>query len=123
MVFLADNVMDSGLSYLTSVGNRIDICSQEPTTYAEATSTFTLGNKTSATVGSPTNGDSSGRKVVITAITDGSVTGTDTATHWALVSSTGSELLATQSLSSSQAVTSGNTFTLPAIDITIPDPS
>ncbi len=122
MVFLVDNALDNGLSYLTSVGNRLDICNAEPTTYTEATSTFTVGNKASLTVGSPTNGDSSGRKVVIPSISDGSVTASSTASHWALVSSTGSELLAAQSLSATQPVTSGNTFTLPAIDITIPDP-
>ena len=124
MVYITDNALDSGLSYFTSNGTRIDICSQEPSTYTEATSTYTLGNKTSASVGSPTNGDTSGRKVVIAAVTDGSVTGTGTATHWALSKPTATtELLATQTLTSSQAVTSGNTFSLAAIDIEYPDPS
>lgn len=124
MVYLNDTVLDDGLQYLTDNGGRLDICSQEPSTYTEATSTYTLGNKTSPTVGSPTNGDSNGRKVVISAITDGSVTGTGTATHWALTKTTATTaLLAAQSLSSSQAVTNGNPFTTTAIDITIPDPS
>lgn len=124
MAFLTDNALDSGLSYLNTNGDRVDICSQEPTTYTEATSTYTLGNKTSASVGAPTNGDTSGRKVVVAAITDGSVTATGTASHWALVKTTATtELLAAESLSSSQAVTSGNDFTLGAIDITIPDPA
>lgn len=124
MAFLNDTIHDTGLQYITDNGGRIDICSQEPANYTEATSTYTLGNKTSPTVGSPTDGDSSGRKVVISAISDGSVTGTDTATHWALTKTTATTaLLAAQSLSSSQAVTSGNTFTLTAIDITYPDPS
>jgi len=124
MVFLSDNALDSGLSYLTTNGTRVDICSQEPANYTEATSTYTLGNKTSASVGSPQAGDTSGRKVILAAISDGSVTGTNTATHWALSKPTATtELLAAQSLSSSQAVTSGNTFTLGAIDIEYPDPS
>jgi len=122
MAFLSDNVLDEGLDYLTANGTRIDICSAEPTTYTEATSTNTLGNKTSLTVGAAQDGASSGRRVTVPAITDGSVTGTDTATHWALTDGV-SELLATEALSSSQAVTSGNTFTLDAIDITIPDPA
>jgi hypothetical protein len=124
MVRLTDNALDSGLSYLNTNGDRVDICSQEPTNYTEATSTYTLGNKTSASVGAPVNGDTSGRKVIIAAISDGSVTGTNTATHWALVkTSATTELLAAQTLSASQAVTSGNTFTLGAIDIEIPDPA
>ncbi|WP_320176612.1 hypothetical protein [Roseovarius pacificus] len=122
MAFIADNIFDSGLSYAQTKGSRIDVCSQEPTSYAEATSTYTLGNKTGLTVGAPTNGDTNGRKVVVPAITDGSVTADGTATHWALTDGTG-ELLATGSLSASQGVTNGNTFTLGAIDITIADAS
>lgn len=120
MAFLIDNVYDSGLSYVTSNGTRIDICSQEPTTYTQATSTYTLGNKTSMTVGSPTNGTTDGRKVVVPAITTGSVTATGTASHWALTNASNT-LIATGSLTSTQGVTSGNTFTLDAIDITIRD--
>ena len=122
MAYLNDEVMDQGLDYATANGTRLDICSTEPTTYAEATSTYTLGNKTGLTTGAATNGDSSGRKVVIPAVTDGSVTGTGTAGFWALTDGS-SILVAVQSLSSTQAVTSGNTWTTPAIDITIPDPS
>lgn len=124
MVFLTDNALDSGLSYITTNGSRMDICSQEPANYTEATSTYTLGNKTSLSTGSPANGDTSGRKVTIAAITNGSVTGTGTASHWAYSKTTATtELLAANSLSSSQAVTSGNTFSLGAIDIEIPDPA
>jgi hypothetical protein len=42
MAFLANAVFDSGLSYITSNGSRIDITSTEATTYAEATSTLPL---------------------------------------------------------------------------------
>jgi len=119
--FLADAVLDNGLQYLTTNGGALYICSQQPTNYTEATSTYALGNKT-LTVGSPQDGASSGRRVIVPAITDGSVTGTNTATHWAVVkTSATTALLAAQSLSAPQAVTSGNTFTLDAISITIPD--
>lgn len=121
MAYINDEVFDQGLDYLDTNGTRIDICSQEPTTYTEATSTYTLGNDTVNT-GATEDGDASGRKVVVPAISAGSVTGTGTATHWALTDGS-SVLLATGSLGSSQAVTSGNTFTLTAIDITIPDPA
>ena len=124
VAFLADIVMDSGLSYITSNGSRLDICSQQPANYTEATSTYTLGNKTSLSAGSPQDGASTGRRVIIPAITDGSVTGTGTASHWGYSkTSATAALLAAQSLSASQGVTSGNTFTLDAISITIPDPT
>lgn len=121
MAFINDRVLDNGLTVLDTEANRLDICSQEPVSYAEATSTYTLGNKTSLSIGSPTDGDSNGRKVVVAAITDGTVSGTGTASHWAIVDTVNSRLLATGSLSSSQAVTSGNVFTLAAFNITIPD--
>ena len=118
--FINDEVFDQGLDYADTNGTRIDITSQVATSYTEATSTYTLGNKTGLNTGATQNGDSDGRKVVVPAITDGSVTGTGTATHWALTDGS-SILVATGPLSSSQAVTSGNTFTLDAIDITIRD--
>lgn len=123
MATLADRVYDNGLTVLDTEANRIDITSQEVTTYAEATSTYTLGNSTSLSIGAPTDGDTSGRKVVVAAVSDGSVSGSGTASHFAIVDTSNSRLLVTGSLSTSQAVTSGNTFTLAAFDIEIPDPS
>ena len=120
MPFIADYVLDAALSKLDTEANRLDICTQEPTTYAEATSTYTCGNKTSLSVGAPTDRTPNGRKVVVAAITDGTVTGTATASHWAIVDTGNSRLLATGALAP-QAVTSGNTFTLGTIDIGIPD--
>jgi hypothetical protein len=123
MAFLNDRVLDNGLAVLDTEANRLDICSQEPTTYAEATSTYTLGNKTSLSIGSPAARTPSGRKVAVASISDGSVTGTGTVTHYAIVDTAGTRLLAAGSLSSSQAVTSGNTFSLTSFDIGIPGPA
>lgn len=120
MAFIADAIFDYGLAYAQTNGSRIDICSQEPTTYAAATSTYSLGNKTGLTVGAPTAGDTDGRKVVVPQITDGSVTATGTATHWALTDGSG-VVLATGALSASQSVTNGNTFTLDAISVALRD--
>lgn len=120
MAYINDEVFDQGLDYADTNGTRIDICSQEPTTYAEATSTYTLGNKTGLNTGATQNGATDGRRVIVPAITDGSVTSTATATHWALTDGS-AVLIATGALSASQGVTSGNTFTLDAISITIRD--
>ena len=121
MAFLADYILDLALSELDTGGNRLDICSAEPTTYTQATSTLTLGNKTSLSIGAPADRSPNGRKVTVAAITDGTVTGTGTATHWAISKTGSSVLMATGSLSASQGVTSGNAFTLGAFDIGIPD--
>lgn len=121
MAFLADYVLDLALAELDTNADRLDITSQEAVSYAEATSTYTLGNKTSLTVGSPGDRTGGGRKVTVAAITNGTVSGTGTATHWAIVDVSESRLLATGSLASSQSVTSGNSFSLAAFDIGIPD--
>ena len=121
MAYIADAALDAALNNIND-GNRVDICSSEPANVTEATSTNTLGNKTSASVGSPADGDTSGRKVTISAITDGSVTADGTASHWALSEGT-TELKAAESLTSTQSVTNGNDFSLGAIDIEFPDPT
>ena len=123
MPFLNDRVLDLGLNVLDTEANRLDICSQEPTTYAQATSTYTLGNKTSLSVGAPGARTPDGRKVTVAAITDGAVTGTNTATHWSIVDTGNSRLLATGALTTPQGVTNGNTFTLTAFDIGVPAPA
>ena len=123
MASISDYVLDAALSKLDTEANRVDICSAEPTTYTAETSTNTLGNSTSISISAPTNGDTSGRKVTLSAISGASVTGTGTATHFAISDTSNSRLLATGSLSSSQSVTSGNTFSLTAVDIEIPDPA
>jgi hypothetical protein len=120
MPFINDEVFDQGLDYADTNGTRIDICSSEPATYA-GIAAVTLGNATVNT-GATQNGATDGRRVIVPAITTGSVTGTGTATHWALSDGT-AILVATGPLSASQAVTSGNTFTLDAISITIRDAS
>lgn len=122
---LGDYVLDNGLTVLDTAANRLDICHTLPTTYAEATSTYTLGNKTSLSIGAPAAATPNGRKVTVAQITDGTVTATSTDTsddaqYWAITDTGNSRLLAAGSLASAQLVTSGNTFTLAAFDIRIP---
>ena len=123
MATLDNRVFDNGLTVLDTEANAIHITSAEATTYTAATSTLTLGNSTSLSIGAPQDRTGGGREVVVAAITDGSVTGTGTATHYAIVDTNNSRLLATGSLTASQAVTSGNTFTLSSVSIGIPDPA
>ena len=122
MAILNDRVFDNGLTVLDTEANKILITSAQPTTYTEANSTYALGNSTTLSIGAPADRSGGGRQVTIAAITDGSVTATGTATHYAIVDTTNSRLLAAGSLTASQAVTSGNTFTLTSTTIGIPDP-
>jgi hypothetical protein len=123
MAYLNDRVFDNGLTTLDTEANRLDICSAEPADYTEATSTYSLGYKTSISIGSPEVRTPSGRKVVVAVITDGTVNGTGVATHYAIVDTDNTRLLAAGSLSADQAVTDGNTFSLTSIDIGIPGPA
>lgn len=123
MATLNNRVFDNGLSVLDTEANKILVTSQEATTYTEANATYALGNSTSLSIGTPADRSGGGREVTVAAISDGSVTGTGTATHFAVVDTLNSRLLATGSLTASQAVTSGNTFTLGAFTIGIPDPA
>lgn len=122
MALLADYLFDAALAKLDTEANRLDICSAEPATYAAATSTNTLGNKiASFSIGAPADRTPTGRKVTVAAFSDGAVTATGTATHWAITDTINSRLLASGALSASQAVTLGNTFSLAAFDLGIAD--
>jgi len=123
MATLNDRVLDSGLSVLDTEANKIVVTSQEATTFTNANATYALGNSTSLSIAAPTDRSGGGREVVVAAITDGSITATGTATHYAIIDTTNSRLLATSTLSASQAVTSGNSFTLASFTIGIPDPA
>lgn len=120
---LENPVYDAALQVLIDDGDRLDLCSQEPTSYTEATSTYSLGNQTTITIGTIADGDVSGRKVTVSATSGGSIGTTGTATHYAISDTTGTQLLAAGELTTSQQVVSGNTFTTDAFDIEIPDPA
>lgn len=118
MPYMNDAAFDAGLNEIRTNVTTLYICSAEPTSRAEVT-TYALGNKSSPTIATPSDKAGGGRECVVSAITDGSVTADGTATHWALVD--GTTLWATNALSSSQAVTTGNPFTLTAFSFSFDD--
>jgi hypothetical protein len=125
MPFLNDNTLDNGLAALKAAADRIYINSSEPATFTAASSTVALGNRTftagSVYPGAIAAGSPSGRRLTSVAVTDGTVTATGTATHNSVVSSGSSRLEVAQALAASQGVTSGNTFTLTAQDVRLPN--
>ena len=123
MADLGNTVFDSGLNQLNSLTENLYILSGDPGLTWSNIAALGLGSKASPTVSVAAERGAGGRESTITAITDGSVTGTGTATHWALTDDSATLILATQSLASSQAVTSGNTFTLTEFTVGIPDPA
>ena len=123
MPSLNDRVFDNGLTVLDTEASHLYITSQEATTYTQAATTYALGVKATPTVSAPADRTGGGREVTVSAITDGSVTASGTATHYALVDQTNSRLLAAGALTASQGVTDGNQFTLSSFKIGIPDPA
>ena len=121
--YLNDRVYDNGLTVLDTEASHLYINSTQPTTYTEAITTYALGVKATPTVGAPAAKAGGGREVTVSAITDGTVSGTGTAGFFSLVDSTNSRLLAAGPLSATQAVTSGNTCTLTSFTIGIPAPA
>lgn len=110
MPYMHDDTYDAGLNVIKNNATTLYICSQEPTTLAEATTTYKLGTKSSPSIAAPSDKAGGGRECVVSAITDGTVNTGGTGTHWALVD--GTRLLATNALSASQVLTAGNPFTL-----------
>ena len=119
-----DDVLDSALNYIKNNSTRICVCNAQPTTYTEAVTTYKLAIKT--IVGTdftgPANGDTSGRKLTSNQHTGITVDTTGTATHIALADSATSKLLFVTTCTS-QALTAGNTVTIPAWDDEIADPA
>lgn len=124
MPFINDNILDNGLAALKAAASAIHINNAEPATFTAATSTNSLGSKSfgagSVFPGAIAAGSPSGRKLTSAAVTDGSITTTGTATHYSIVSAGASRLEWAGALAASQAVTSGNPFTLGAFDVRLP---
>jgi len=122
MAFMNDEVFDQGLDWAIANGTRLDIVTTDPGgTFATVTAN-SVGNETvtlSATADAATG---TGRRTTVPAVTAGTVTATDTATHWAITNGTDT-VVASGALSASQAVTLGNPWTLSAFDLILRDPT
>jgi hypothetical protein len=123
MKTLDDSVIDGSLNVVKNGATQMAICSAQPTTYAEATSTYKLALKTGLTAGSftgPADGDTNGRKLTKNAETGITADASGTALFVALCSA--SVLLLVDSCTS-QVLTAGNTVNTPTFVWTIADPS
>ena len=129
MAYLNPLIYDNGLTYLTTNGNRLDICIAEPANFEQATSTLSLGRKLDIEIGSPEEMTSvPGRRVVVPEITDGEVLISSTssandAEFWAVTDTVNLALLATGPLLEADLVTAGDGFTLTPIGIGLPYPA
>lgn len=90
-------------------GDQLHICSAQPTTFTEATTTYQLATFT-VTGGDYTkaNGDVSGRKNTLAALVGATIDNTGTATH-AAVTLSGDSSLRLVTTTTSQLLTAGGT--------------
>ena len=119
-VYLNDVVLDAGLTLMDTEIDYLYICNALPDTHTEASATFKIGYKATPTVSAAGDAGGGGRKITVTAITDGTIDSADTATHWALADTAATTLYAAGTLNAPVVVAIG-TFTLTTFDITFPD--
>jgi hypothetical protein len=86
MAYMNDQIFVQGLSWATANGTVLRLCTQEPTTYVEAATTYGIANNAVA-LPAPVNGAIDGMRVIIPIVIGGAVTATGTATYWALTDS------------------------------------
>lgn len=120
--FLPDAVIDNMLAYIREQITGLSVCSTQPTDYAEATSTYMLAdvNGLTSTDLALGDGDTSGRKITMPENADLTIDTTGTAAHVAWWGSSGSTLLLVTTCTT-QALTTGNTVTVPTHDFEIRD--
>lgn len=117
MSTISDSGFDALLNWIKTNGTRLDVCTTEPTTYAEATSTYTLAHG-SVTLTGPADASPDGRKITVPAVAAMTASGTGTGAYWALTDGS-SVLVATGSMSASRSITSGDTVNVATFDISV----
>uniref|UniRef100_A0A6H1ZNS0 Uncharacterized protein n=1 Tax=viral metagenome TaxID=1070528 RepID=A0A6H1ZNS0_9ZZZZ len=120
-----NDILDAALNVLETACTQISVCKDTPTTYGEATTlgTYMLAIKSTLTGADFLIADAAGggRKTTISQQASISVTASGAATHICLMDVSAKLLYVTTC--TSQALTSGNTVTIPAWTITIGDPT
>ena len=120
---LPDAVMDAALDYVAAATVMHACTTLDSTpTYAEITAASLASVTVSSGDFTKADGDSSGRKLTVSAKTGVSITTSGTATHVALVTSSGTVVRAVTTCTS-QALVSGNTVNFPSWKIEIGDPT
>ena len=125
MVNMAKSVNDlvlDGAFEVLDICDAMSACSAEPTTRAEAATTYALADAVMTPVSDYTkaNGDTSGRKCTMAAKSTQAIDASGTATHVALYDGTTLYYVTT---CTSQALTSGGTVSFPAWKIELADPT
>lgn len=117
-----DTVLDQALTYIKTNGTRLCVCSAQPTTYTEAITTFKLAIKTIASTDYTGPAAGSQRQLTVNQQSGITVDSSGTALYIAVADSGNSALLLVTTCTS-QALTVGNTVTVPAWVYSIQSPT
>jgi hypothetical protein len=114
-----DLMLDAALNYIKDNATVETVCSAQPTTYAEATSTYKLADVTVASGDfTLSDGDTNGRKVRVAAKSAVPIDTTGEGNHIALCSGT---VLLYVTTCTAQQLTQGGTVDVPYWDIELAD--
>lgn len=118
-----DLVMDAALDFIATA-TRLTVCTSQPTSFAEGNATFALADVTiDGSDFTKANGDTSGRKVTISAQSGVLIDTSGTALYVALLRVSDSTLIYVTTCTSQALTANGsNTVNVPAWDIEIADP-
>jgi len=122
MPSLGNQVFDNGLNHITNNTEKLYLLSADPGLTWANIATYALASKSGPLVASPTDRTAGGREVIISAVTDGLVTGTGNADFYALTDDSESNILVSGTLTSTLSVTTGGVFATEAFAVGIPDP-
>jgi len=112
-----DTILDLPLINIKDNADRLYLCSQEPLNFNEATSQYAVAYKEGLTISSPLERALGGRRIIVSAILEGTIVKSDRATHFAIVDFGSSKILAMDLLSAPKDLLETNTFSLDAFSI------
>lgn len=113
---LGDRVLDNGLIVLSTEANALWLCAGDPTSTFATANSLRRANKNGTIFNAPV-ATANGSAVVSVAIADGVGTVADTVTHWAVVDTVASRVLARGVLDFAGAIAVAQQFTLPSFTI------
>lgn len=119
MASLNDGALDAKLNYIKNNGTKLHLCTTEPTTYAEAETTYSIAEG-NVTITGPTNGDVSGRKITVPALSGVTSSGAGNTNFRALTNGTDT-LVWVGAVASPVNIGSGTSVSTTAFDIEDPD--
>ncbi len=117
--FVADAVLDAALDEIINNAVRLAVCSSAPAAYANIAAATLASFTIDSSDFTKANGDTSGRKVTVSAQSGATASGTGNATH--LVLHDNSSVMYAINACTSQSVTTGNTVNTAAYDIEFRD--